>query len=107
MPALEAEPDVTTPAAPAAADPPPTPTRTDASRWQPPAGLRPVLWWGLFALFTVWTGLVALYFGRPWGSIVDYGTAFVWGLGIQLLLQLVAGRLVRGGPFRAGGRRPN
>jgi hypothetical protein len=45
------------------------------------------------AVVTVWTGLAALYFGQPWGSVVDYGGALVWGFGVHAALQALSAGL--------------
>jgi hypothetical protein len=47
----------------------------------------------VLAVVSLWSGLVALYFGRAWGSVIDYGTAVVWGFGAQGALQSLAAGL--------------
>lgn len=43
----------------------------------------------------VWTGLMALYFDKPFGSPRDYVAAFVWGFGAQAILEGLATGLGR------------
>jgi hypothetical protein len=87
-------PDFRPPPAPAPPSPPPPPTAATATSRAALIGrIRLVdntLLVVLLAGVTLWSGLVALYFGRPWGTVIDYGTALVWGFGAQAALQSLA-----------------
>lgn len=42
------------------------------------------------AVVTLWTGLTALYFGKPFGAATDYISILVWGFGAQAGLTALA-----------------
>ncbi len=50
---------------------------------------------GLISFVTVWTGLKALYFDQPFGTIRDYVTILLWGFGAQVALVAIAKGLDR------------
>jgi hypothetical protein len=62
--------------------------------------LRNSLAFAAIAAVTVWTGLTALYFDKPFGTWRDYTAALVWGFGAQAALTALAGaldRIIEGG----------
>jgi hypothetical protein len=45
---------------------------------------------GVIGAVAVWSGLQALYFGKPWGNLIDYGAAIVWAFtGTAVLTPLI------------------
>ncbi|GIE91292.1 hypothetical protein [Actinoplanes regularis] len=57
--------------------------------------LRNALAFAAIGAVTVWTGLAALYFDRPFGTWQDYSAVLVWGFGTQTAIAVLAGALDR------------